>query len=217
MNTSIKSERQRTIRELVSRGFVGSQEELASALRDRGFGVTQATISRDVSELGLVRVARGDRHLYLAPEDLPSPPGQGRASDDRLRRILADIPVRVGRSGLTLLIIGTPGSASAIGQAVDESSLDEQEGTLAGDNTLLVLFADEARLTSWLERFTALRRGGIPLPAASPATASTVESARAEARAGPARTSTERPSRIAVPAPPPGAPHHDRATTEAPR
>lgn len=158
MNTSIKSERQRTIRELVSRGFVGSQEELASALRDRGFGVTQATISRDVAELGLVRVARGEHHLYLAPEDLPTPPA-GRASDERLGRILADIPVRIGRSGLTLLLIGTPGSASVLGQAVDESSLDEQEGTLAGDNTLLVLFADEARLERWLERFTTLQQG----------------------------------------------------------
>jgi len=161
MNTSIKSERQRTIRELVSRGFVGSQEELASALRERGFGVTQATISRDVAELGLVRIARGDRHLYLAPEDLPAPPNGLRTNDERLRRILADVPVRVGRSGLTLLLIGMPGSASVLSQAIDESSLDEQEGTLAGDNTVLVLFADEARLERWLARFGTLQ-GGRP-------------------------------------------------------
>ncbi len=159
MNTSIKSERQRTIRELVSRGFVGSQEELAGALRERGFGVTQATISRDIAELGLVRIARGDRHLYLTPEDLPSPSGGPRASDERLRRILGDVPVRVGRSGLTLLLIGTAGTASVLSQAIDESSLDEQEGTLAGDNTVLVLFADEARLQRWHARFEALQGG----------------------------------------------------------
>ena len=80
------------------------------------------------------------------------------ASDERLRRILADVPVTVGRSGLTLVLVGTPGTASVVAQAIDESSLQEQEGTLAGDNTLLVLFADEPRLERWLERFEALQR-----------------------------------------------------------
>jgi transcriptional regulator of arginine metabolism len=64
--------------------------------------------------------------------------------------------VRIGRSGLTLVLTGTPGTASVIAQAIDESTLREQEGTLAGDNTLLVLFADEPRLERWLERFDAL-------------------------------------------------------------
>ena len=61
-------------------------------------------------------------------------------------RILGDIPVTIGRSGLIVVLTGTPGTASVIAQAIDESSLHEQEGTLAGDNTLLVLFADESRL-----------------------------------------------------------------------
>ena len=160
MTTGIKRERQRTVRDVIARGFSGSQEELAAVLRDRGFGVTQATISRDIAELGLVRVARGERHVYLFPEDLADGTGPdgsgGRATDGRLRRILADIPVRVGRSGLTLLLVGTAGTANIVAQAIDESSLDEQEGTLAGDNTVLVLFADEARLERWLERFLAL-------------------------------------------------------------
>ena len=55
-----------------------------------------------------------------------------------------DIPVQVGRSGLILLLIGAPGTASVLAQAIDDSTMDEQEGTLAGDNTLLVLFRDEA-------------------------------------------------------------------------
>ena len=80
-----------------------------------------------------------------------------RISDERLRRILADIPVTIGRSGLILLVVGSPGTASVIAQAIDDSTLQEQEGTLAGDNTLLVLFADEARLDRWLERFEDIR------------------------------------------------------------
>jgi transcriptional regulator of arginine metabolism len=162
MSAATKHDRQRAIRELVARGSAGSQLELAAALRSRGFPVTQATVSRDITELGLVKVARGDRHVYLAPEDLAPPAAQAAGSDGRLRRILADIPVRTGRSGLTLLLIGSPGSASVLGQAIDESSLDEQEGTLAGDNTLLVLFANEARLERWLDRFRTLQ--GMPDP-----------------------------------------------------
>lgn len=156
MSVAAKHDRQRTIRELVARGSVSSQEEIAAVLRARGFAVTQATVSRDIAELGLVKAGRGDRHVYLAPEDLAPASPRVAASDERLRRILADIPVRIGRSGLTLLLIGSPGSASTLGQAIDESSFDEQEGTLAGDNTLLVLFADEARLTRWLDRFREL-------------------------------------------------------------
>ena len=166
MSAITKFERQRVIRELVARGSVGSQEELAEALRARGYAVTQATVSRDVAELGLVKVARGDRHIYLTPEDLAPPPVPAVASDERLRRILTDIPLRISRSGLILLLIGSPGSASALGQAIDESSLDDQEGTLAGDNTLLVLFADEARLERWLARFRALQ--GLPAESVEP-------------------------------------------------
>jgi len=134
---------------------IGSQQELAERLTLRGFAVTQATVSRDIADLGLVKMPRDDRHAYVATQDVSTPPR--RISDERLRRILADIPVTVGRSGLTLLIIGSPGTASVIAQAIDDSTLQEQEGTLAGDNTLLVLFADEPRLERWLERFEEIR------------------------------------------------------------
>ncbi|HSL33480.1 MAG TPA: hypothetical protein VK871_07505 [Candidatus Limnocylindrales bacterium] len=151
-----KRERQRAIRELVTLEQIGSQQELAARLIDHGFSVTQATVSRDVAEMGLVKVARDDRHVYVATEMVALAP-PARLSDERLRRILADIPVSVGRSGLILVLTGTPGTASVIAQAIDESTLQEQEGTLAGDNTLLVLFADESRLERWLERFETIR------------------------------------------------------------
>jgi transcriptional regulator of arginine metabolism len=151
----LKRLRQSALRQLVLERAVSSQREVVDALTEQGFEVTQATVSRDITELGLHKAAGLNGHVYIVPEDsaapLPAPP-----SDERLRRILADIPVRIGRSGLTLVLTGTPGTASVIAQAIDESTLREQEGTLAGDNTLLVLFADEARLERWLERFDAL-------------------------------------------------------------
>jgi transcriptional regulator of arginine metabolism len=155
-----RRERQRVLRELIAREPIESQADIAARLADRGFAVTQGTVSRDIAELGLVKVVRNSRHVYVAPEDiqgLPSSlPGDAPA-DARLRRILADIPVTVGRSGLILVLTGQPGTASVIAQAIDDSSLLEQEGTLAGDNTLIVLFADEPRLERWLERFRALQ------------------------------------------------------------
>jgi transcriptional regulator of arginine metabolism len=160
----LKRLRQRAIHQLVVSRPVGSQRELVDALTQQGFDVTQATVSRDITELGLYKAPRADGHVYVAPEDAartapPRPP-----SDERLRRILADVPISVGRSGLILVLTGTPGTASVVAQAIDESSLTEQEGTLAGDNTLLVLFADEPRLERWLDRFTALVRSIPEVP-----------------------------------------------------
>ena len=166
--TDPKAQRQRAIRELVSTRPIGSQREVVDALTEQGFAVTQATVSRDISELGLVKAPGAGGHVYVTP-DLVAPGTNGtngtspsRGSDARLERILGDIPVTIGRSGLILVLTGTPGTASVIAQAIDESSLHEQEGTLAGDNTLLVLFADESRLGRWLERFEtiAARSGG---------------------------------------------------------
>jgi len=156
----LKRLRQRAIRRLVVAGRIGSQRELVDALTAEGFDVTQATVSRDIAELGLLKAPRADGHVYVAPEDVIMPVAISRPAptDERLRRILYDVPVTVGRSGLILVLTGTPGTASVVAQAIDESSLHEQEGTLAGDNTLLVLFADESRLERWLQRFLALQR-----------------------------------------------------------
>jgi transcriptional regulator of arginine metabolism len=166
----LKRLRQRAIRQLIASRPVGSQRELVDALLDQGFGVTQATVSRDITELGLLKAPRADGHIYVSPEDvasrapLPVPPPEAPLADERLRRILADVPVTVGRSGLILVLTGTPGTASVVAQAIDESSLREQEGTLAGDNTLLVLFADEARLERWRGRFEAIARSIPEVP-----------------------------------------------------
>jgi transcriptional regulator of arginine metabolism len=157
-----KRERQRAMRELVARVPIASQQEFTELLAERGYDVTQATVSRDIAELGLVKVVRADRHVYASPEDLAPPQAR---SDNALRRLLVDLPVVIRRSGLILLLISTPGTANAIAQAIDESNLHEQEGTLAGDNTVLVLFGDEDQLVRWQQRLERLRSAGNPAPA----------------------------------------------------
>jgi transcriptional regulator of arginine metabolism len=164
----LKARRQRAIRDLVATQPIGSQREVVDALSAQGFEVTQATVSRDITELGLVKVPRADGHVYVTADSVAGSPliTAAAASDERLVRILGDIPVTIGRSGLILVLTGTPGTASVIAQAIDESSLREQEGTLAGDNTLLVLFADASRLERWRERFESIqsRSGGSRIP-----------------------------------------------------
>ncbi len=157
LTPAAKRVRQRLILELVAQRPVHSQEELAELLGEHGFVVTQATVSRDVAELGLVKAPRGGSHVYVAPESL----GRDRsAADARLERVLEASPITVGRSGLTLVLRGPLGSAQALARAIDESSLDEQEGTLGGDDTVLVLFRDEQRLEQWRNRFRRLQ--GLP-------------------------------------------------------
>ena len=157
----VKRDRHAAIRRLVAARHVGSQGELVAELSRLGFDVTQATVSRDIAELGLAKVMRGERSVYINPEDLG--PAPRAPNDERLRRILSDIPVSVGRSGLILVITGQPGTANVIAQAIDESTLSEQVGTVAGDNTLLVLFPDESALERWLDRFNSIQAPAEPV------------------------------------------------------
>lgn len=147
------------IRDIVGDGSISSQQDLADRLADRGFVVTQATVSRDIAELGLAKAWRGDRHVYVLTDDRAAGRSGTAGPDDRLARILSDIPVTIGRSGLILVLTGTPGTASVVAQAIDESSLRDQVGTVAGDNTLIVLFADEPALLRWQAAFVAIQSG----------------------------------------------------------
>ena len=156
----VKRDRHAAIRRLVIARPIASQGELVAGLAALGFDVTQATVSRDIAELGLAKVMRGDRSVYVVPEALGAT--QRPPSDERLRRILADIPVTVGRSGLILVLTGQPGTASVIAQAIDESTLTDQAGTVAGDNTLIVLFPDEPARLRWLDRFLAIQAPAEP-------------------------------------------------------
>lgn len=149
-----RAERLAAIRRLVAERPIANQAELVAALAARGIRTTQATVSRDVAELGLAKLVRGDRHVYVLPGELAL---RRAPSDELLRRVLADLDVTVARSGLILVLTAQPGTASLLGQAIDESGSTEQVGTVAGDNTLLVLFPDEPALLRWLGRFRSLQ------------------------------------------------------------
>lgn len=141
--------RLQAIREIVDANEVANQEQLAALLRARGFEATQTTVSRDIAELRLVKGMRGTKQLYAAPSDPVTVAGAPSTENVLLERVLRDVPFQVRRSGLSLVLVGTPGTASIIAEAIDHSTLHEQVGTLAGDNTVLVLFEDAPALERW--------------------------------------------------------------------
>jgi transcriptional regulator of arginine metabolism len=139
----MKQLRQRAIRDLVVARPIRTQQELAAALRERGFSTTQATMSRDVAELGLVKAARNGTHAYALPTRLLEAETSG---EDRLRALLRQLPVEVHEAGQLLVVKTLPGSAHAIAAALDRARWSEVAGSIAGDDTVFVACADRPAL-----------------------------------------------------------------------
>ena len=139
----MKQLRQRAIRDLVEQRPIRTQQELAAALRERGFRTTQATISRDVAELGLIKAGRSGTQAYAIPPRLREADTSG---EDRLRKLLADLPVALHDAGLLLILKTLPGSAHAIAAALDRARWPEVVGSIAGDDTVFVAFADRGSM-----------------------------------------------------------------------
>jgi transcriptional regulator of arginine metabolism len=149
----MKQLRQRAIRDLVEQRPIHTQQELAAALRDRGFRATQATISRDVAELGLGKASREGRQAYVLPARLRDAESSG---EDRLRRLFDDVPVDFRVAGLVLVIKTLPGSAHAVAAALDRTRWPEVVGSIAGDDTVFVATADRSSLRRLGNRLRAL-------------------------------------------------------------
>ena len=128
-----RRERHEAILRLIAEQPVSTQTELAEALRERGHDVVQTTVSRDVGELGLVKVRDADGHLVYGPP--------GAADADRLR-VLAGAVRQWARSfeaaGSLLIVRTPPGAANALAQAIDAVDHPAIAGTVAGDDTIFV-------------------------------------------------------------------------------
>jgi transcriptional regulator of arginine metabolism len=132
-----RRERQTAILELVRERALSTQAEVAAALRESGFEVVQTTVSRDIAELGLVKVRAPSGRLVYAPP--------GTTDTDRLRALGAAMRrYSIGAEAAgTLVVVTTPsGYANALAQAIDEAGHPGIAGTLAGDNTILVVARD---------------------------------------------------------------------------
>ncbi len=159
--------RQEQIRELLAAGTVRSQRALQVALAERGAEVNQATISRDLATLGVVRGSRGGGPAYLLPDDVAEAPALAAAA--RLRRLLTDLPLDVDAAPPFLVLRTTPGAANAIASSLDLARHADVVGTVAGDDTIFVACRGRAGIARVRDYLTALRAEAASSPSSLPA------------------------------------------------
>ena len=143
MTSATRAGRQARIVTLLSSNSVHSQSELATMLAEEGIDVTQATLSRDLEELGAVKLrgADGGTGVYVVPED-GSPVRGVSGGTDRMSRLLNDLLVSTDASGNLAVLRTPPGAAHYLASAIDRAALPHVVGTVAGDDTILVVARD---------------------------------------------------------------------------
>jgi transcriptional regulator of arginine metabolism len=146
MKADAKQVRHRLIRELVIGSAMHTQDDLVDALGRENIHVTQATISRDIVELGLVRTAIEGRVVYALPEALML--NDSAVARRRLANLLGDVPLTFGSSSSLLVVRTAPGMANMVCATLDACAYPEVVGTVAGDDTIFIaLRAEQDRLT----------------------------------------------------------------------
>ncbi len=133
--------RQDEIRKIVRRERIRTQRDLVDKLQTLGYVCTQATVSRDISEMGLKKLPEG---VYVLSEDL------------HLQRMISDLVINIARSDNLVLVKAQAGTASGVAAALDHAELAEVLGSIAGDDTILVIahsVADAEQLVDHLEKF----------------------------------------------------------------
>jgi transcriptional regulator of arginine metabolism len=149
--------RQARIVELVSSMAIRSQTELAKLLSAEGVDVTQATLSRDLDELGAVKLrgADGGAPIYVIPED-GSPVRGVQGGTSRLARLLSELLVSADGSANLMVLRTPPGAAQFLASAIDRAALHEVVGTIAGDDTVMVIAREPVTGLELADRFTTM-------------------------------------------------------------
>jgi transcriptional regulator of arginine metabolism len=140
-----RTDRQSAIRTVIRSESIRTQRALAERLQGMGFECTQATISRDIGEMGLLKTSDG---TYVLPEDL------------RMKRMVHDMVVDVRCANNLVVIHATSGTAQGVAAALDAAELSDILGSVAGDDTILVIAADDAVAQEFARMITQLMGGG---------------------------------------------------------
>lgn len=172
-----RTARHRRIVELLDNLPIRSQAELLTLLARDGLEVTQATLSRDLVDLGAVKVRRGRQLVYAVPAEggdmTPRPAVDSEEVDARLRRLCEELLVAAEAVGNLAVLRTPPGAANYLASAIDRSAVwraGRIVGTVAGDDTILVIAADEPGSAEVVRRLLALAAGtDEPEPAHTPA------------------------------------------------
>jgi transcriptional regulator of arginine metabolism len=142
----LKTKRHKKILELIQNQIISTQEEVAEALRNEGFNVTQATVSRDIKELGLIKVAIGnDQYKYALPLEVT-------VSETRLKFMLKEFVLKHDHSGNIIVLKTPPGNAQAVASVIDSAHWKEVIGTVAGDDTILLVIKPQNSVKKIIEK-----------------------------------------------------------------
>ncbi|MBA3678138.1 MAG: arginine repressor [Sphingosinicella sp.] len=150
--TDVRARRQKALADLIRAASIGSQEEATAKLTALGFAATQATVSRDLDQLGAVKVKRGGALGYALPDQM----GDNDWAATRLARIFGEWVQTVEAAGNLIVIRTPPGSAHLVGLALDQAKLAEVAGTVSGDDTLFLVIRDRCSVEAVVDRFRAL-------------------------------------------------------------
>jgi len=148
----VKAVRHAKIKEIIEHNIIETQEELAEALRKKGIEVTQATVSRDIKELMLIKVPTGDgRYRYAFPLEKNVV-----FSQSRMERLFHDCVLLLDYSENIIVIKTLPGTAQAVASTIDYAKWPEIIGTVAGDDNILVVVKPTSAVPHILNKFQAL-------------------------------------------------------------
>ncbi len=148
-----KTQRQHRVSQILEKEGVTSQAELVKLLADEGIEATQVTVSRDLEELGAVKVRRPGGALVYA---LPADPSDRPAPEVHLRRVLGEWMADVASSGNLVIVRTPPGCAHVVGSALDRAGLAEVMGTVAGDDTVLVVARERVKGSTLARKLAAM-------------------------------------------------------------
>lgn len=149
----MKISRHSKILEIIENNLIETQEELAEQLKSKGVNVTQATVSRDIKELRLIKVLSDDgRYKYAAMKD------QNTMLTERLLKTFAETVLSIDFAGNIIVIKTFSGAANAAGEAIDALDIKEMVGSVAGDNTIFILVRNADNVPALIERFKKLMK-----------------------------------------------------------
>ncbi|TCT22611.1 ArgR family transcriptional regulator [Melghiribacillus thermohalophilus] len=143
-----KGQRHIKIREIIAENEIETQDELVERLKNLGYNVTQATVSRDIKELHLVKVPTASgRYKYSLPADQRFNPY------NKLKRLMLDAFVKIDTAGHFIVLKTLPGNAHAVGALIDHMEWGQIMGTICGDDTCLIICRTEEDTLEIKERF----------------------------------------------------------------
>lgn len=157
----MRSDRLKDLIRVLRGGHATTQQEIVASLQASGHDVTQATVSRDLQEMGAVKVRVGDSLQYRLPDEVPRTPGSDLMARN-LTRTLQDFALDVRPAGSLVVVVTAPGHASAVARAIDLAGLEPVIGTVAGDDTIFVATPSEDEARRLTHRWSAVS-GGISI------------------------------------------------------